>query len=72
MVLSELLAALRAEGFSPRAHQIHHAIHAGYVPRPERDDSGRFRFSTSDVKACRNYLRNVPRPGRKKAAAASK
>jgi hypothetical protein len=69
MVLSELLATLRADGLPAKAHQIHHAIQAGHVPRPERDGSGRFRFSATDVKACRGYMRNVPRPGRKKAAA---
>lgn len=70
MVLSELLAALRAEGLQARAHVIHHGIQAGYLPKPERDGSGRFRFTASDVKACRAYLKNLPKPGRKKAAAA--
>jgi hypothetical protein len=69
MVLSELLAALRAEGLPARAHVIHHGIHAGYLPKPERDGSGRFRFNASDVKACRAYLNNLPKPGRKKATA---
>jgi len=69
MVLSELLSTLRADGLPAKAHQIHHAIQAGYVPRPERDGSGRFRFSAADVKACRAYMKNLPKPGRKKAAA---
>lgn len=68
MVLSELLATLRAEGLMAKAHQVHHAIAVGHVPRPERDGSGRYRFTTTDVRACRRYLSNVPRPGRKKAA----
>jgi hypothetical protein len=69
VVLSELLSTLRAAGLPAKAHQIHHAIQAGYVPRPERDGSGRFRFSPTDVKACRAYLSNLPKPGRKKATA---
>lgn len=68
MVLSELLAKLRAEGLNPRAHVIHHGIQAGYLPKPERDGSGRYRFSTADVAACRKYLNNLPKPGRKAAA----
>jgi hypothetical protein len=72
MVLSELLAVLRAEGVAAaKAHVIHHGIQAGHLPKPERDGSGRFRFSASDVKACRNYLRNLPKPGRKKATASA-
>lgn len=69
MVLSELLSTLRAEGLPAKAHRIHHGIQAGYLPRPERDGSGRFRFRPADVRACREYLRNLPKPGRKKAAA---
>jgi hypothetical protein len=71
MVLSELLAALCAEGFPTRAHVIHHGINAGYLPKPDRDGSGRFRFRPTDVRACREYLRNLPKPGRKKAVAGS-
>jgi hypothetical protein len=71
MVLSELLATLRAEGLPAKAHVIHHAIQAGYLPTPERDGSGRFRFAATDVKACRTYLKNVPKPGRKKATASA-
>jgi len=71
MVLSELLAALRSEGLVVRAHHIHHGISAGHLPRPERDGSGRFRFSKSDLGACRRYAQNIPRPGRKKAATES-
>jgi hypothetical protein len=71
MVLSELLTTLCAEGLPAKAHVIHHGIQAGYLPRPERDGSGRFRFSASDVKACRTYLRNLPKPGRKKATASA-
>jgi hypothetical protein len=69
MVLSEVLATLRAEGLPAAAHRIHYAVQVGYLPKPERDGSGRFRFSASDVKACRTYLKNLPRPGRKKATA---
>lgn len=69
MVLSELLDSLRADGIDARAHRIHHAIHAGYLPRPERDGSGRFRFSSADVRRAAAYLRNPPKPGRKKATA---
>ena len=69
MVLSELLVTLRATGVPVKAHKVHHAIQAGYVPRPELDGSGRFRFSATDVKAFRSYLGNVPRPGRKKSPA---
>lgn len=68
MVLSELLAALCAEGLPAKAHRIHHAIAVGHVPRPERDGSGRYRFTTADVKNCRSYLKNLPRPGRKATA----
>jgi hypothetical protein len=67
MVLSELLAKLRAEGLPARAHRIHYAVQVGYLPKPERDGSGRFRFSTADVAACRRYLNNLPKPGRKAA-----
>lgn len=71
MVLSELLATLRAEGLPAQAHRIHHGIHAGYLPKPERDGSGRFKFSPADVRACRSYLKNLPKPGRKKATAST-
>lgn len=71
MVLSELLATLCAEGLNARAHVIHHGINAGYLPKPERDGSGRFRFRPADVRACREYLKNLPKPGRKKAAASA-
>lgn len=69
MVLSELIGALRAEGLPAKAHVIHHGIRAGYLRRPERDGSGRYRFTATDVKACGAYLRNLPKPGRKKATA---
>jgi hypothetical protein len=69
MVLSELLAKLRAEGLPAESYRIHYAVAAGRVPRPQRDGSGRFRFSASDVKACREYLKHLPKPGRKKASA---
>jgi hypothetical protein len=68
MVLSELLAKLRAEGLPARAHQIHYGVSVGYLPKPERDGSGRYRFSSTDVVACRKYLNNLPKPGRKAAA----
>jgi hypothetical protein len=71
MVLSELLAKLRAEGLPARAHRIHYAVSVGYLPKPERDGSGRFQFSAADVAACRKYLNNLPKPGRKKATAGS-
>jgi hypothetical protein len=70
MVLSELLATLRAEGLAnAAAHRLHHAITAGHLPRPERDSSGRFRFTRRDLTAARKYLAAPPRPGRKKQAA---
>jgi len=71
MVLSELLAKLRADGLNAQAHQLHHAIAAGYLPRPPRDGSGRYRFAPADVRRAAAYLRNVPRPGRKKAVTTS-
>lgn len=71
MVLSELLAELRAEGLPAASHRIHYGILAGYLPRPERDGSGRFRFTATDVRACRTYLKNLPKPGRKKTAKAA-
>jgi hypothetical protein len=71
MVLSELLAALRADGLPAKAHVVHHGIRAGYLPTPERDGSGRFKFSATDVRACRAYMKNLPKPGRKKAAASA-
>ena len=70
MVLSELLGTLCAEGLTAKSHVIHHGIRAGYLPRPERDGSGRYRFSASNVKACREYLKHLPKPGRKKAPTA--
>jgi hypothetical protein len=69
MVLSELLQTLRSEGLPAAGHRIHHGITAGHLPRPERDGSGRFRFSSADVAACRKYLKNLPKPGRKKQQA---
>jgi hypothetical protein len=71
MVLSELLAKLRAEGIQARAHVIHHGISAGHLPTPERDGSGRYRFSSADVAACRKYAKNPPKPGRKKSGPAA-
>lgn len=70
MVLSELLDSLRAAGIDAKAHQIHHGIQAGYLPRP-RVSGGRFDFRPGDVKAAKKYLVNVPRPGRRKQEAAS-
>jgi hypothetical protein len=69
MVLSELIEKLRAEGLPAKAHRIHYGVQAGYLPRPARDGSGRYRFSQADVAACRKYLKNLPKPGRKKAVA---
>jgi hypothetical protein len=70
MVLCELLALLRADGLpNVAAHRLHHAITAGHLPRPNRDASGRFRFSSRDVAAARKYLAAPPRPGRRKQAA---
>lgn len=69
MVLSELIEALRSEGLPAAAHRIHYAFTAGHVPKPQRDGSGRYRFSDADVAACRAYLKNLPKPGRKKQTA---
>jgi hypothetical protein len=66
MVLSEVLATLRSEGLPAVAHRLHYGIAAGYITRPQRDGSGRYRFSDADVAACRRYLKNLPKPGRKK------
>ena len=71
MVLSELLQALREEGLPANAYRIHYAISVGYLPRPEIDGSRRFRFAPADLAACRTYLANIPKPGRKKQAAAT-
>lgn len=68
MNLSSFIATLQAEGIDAKRHQIHHAIAAGYLPRP-RVDGGRFQFGTSDLKAARRYLASPPRPGRKKQEA---
>ena len=68
MVLSDLLALLRAEGLEAKPHVIYHAIVAGHLRRPPRDGSGRFAFSRADVAAARRYLANPPRPGRRKQA----
>lgn len=65
MNLSSFLDTLRAEGIDAKPHQVHHAIAAGYLPRP-KVDSGRFQFRDSDLKAARRYLASPPRPGRKK------
>lgn len=69
MVLSELLQTLRKEGLPADAHRIHYGISVGYLPRPERDGSGRYRFAPADLAACRTYLANLPKPGRKKQQA---
>lgn len=66
MTLSELLLELRSGGLSVAAHQLHYAVSAGHLPRPARDGSGRFRFSASDLAACRRHFKNPPKPGRKK------
>ncbi len=71
MVLSDLLALLRAEGLEAKPHQIHHGIVAGHLRRPPRDGSGRFTFSRADVAAARRYLSSPPRPGRRKQATTS-
>ncbi len=68
MVLSDLLAMLRAEGIDAKAHRLHHAITAGHLPRPARDGSGRFQFTATDAAAARKYLAAPPTPGRKKRA----
>ena len=65
MILSQLLAALRAEGIDAKAHQVHHAIAAGHMPRP-KVTGGRFEFRTADLAAARRYLAAPPRPGRRK------
>lgn len=67
LMLRELVELLRAEGIDARPHQIHHAIAVGHVPRPPVV-SGRFVFDKRCVAACRAYLRNTPRPGRKPGA----
>ena len=69
MVLSELLQALRKEGLPADGYRIHYAISVGYLPRPEIDGSRRYRFSPADLAACRTYLSNLPKPGRKKQQA---
>ena len=68
MVLSELIVSLRREGIEAKGHQVHYGIRAGYIDRPAVDGSGNFRFEQADVKACRQYLQNIPKPGRKAAA----
>lgn len=68
MVLSELISALKAVGIAGKPHQVHHAIRAGYLARPAIDGSGNFQFGPADLKACRQYLKNIPKPGRKAAA----
>ncbi len=68
MVLSELISVLQSEGIAGKPHQVHHAIRAGYLARPAIDGSGNFRFEPADLKACRQYLKNIPKPGRKAAA----
>jgi len=66
MVLSEVLETLRQEGLPAVAHRLHYAFTAGHIARPQRDGSGRYRFSDADVARCRQYLKNLPKPGRKK------
>lgn len=66
MVLCELLQILRQEGLPATNYRVHYAINAGHVPRPRRDGSGRYTFTDADIVGMRNYLRNTPRPGRKK------
>lgn len=68
MILSELIATLRAEGIEAKAHQVHHAISEGYLPRP-RVSGGRFEYRTTDLKAARKYLANPPKSGRRKKEA---
>lgn len=66
MTLRELLLELRSGGLSVAAHQVHYGIQAGYLPRPEMDGSGRYRFASADLSACRKHFKNPPKPGRKK------
>lgn len=66
MVLSEFLDALRDEGLPATNYRIHYAISAGYIPRPARDRSGRYVFLVADLRAARRYLKNLPKPGRRK------
>lgn len=68
MVLSELIDTLRNEGLPATGYRVYYAIGAGYLPRPRRDRSGRYAFSDADVTAARQYLKNLPKPGRKKQA----
>jgi len=68
--LSEVISMLQDEGYSNAvSSRIHHAMSAGYVKRPEKDRSGQYRWTAKDLRSLRKYLANVPRPGRRSAAA---
>jgi hypothetical protein len=71
MTTSEVLSRLRAEGFeNAKSHIIGHGIKAGAIPRPHLSSSLQFVWSVQNVSAARRYLRNVPKPGRRKEVAA--
>jgi hypothetical protein len=64
LALSELVDTLRADGIDAKPHRIHHAIAAGYIPRPPLV-AGRFAFTPASVAAVKRYFRSPVRPGRK-------
>ncbi len=67
MLMSELLVALQKNGITARHWHVRHLIAAGAIAAPRRDSTGRFRFSSSDVKtiqarllAMRSYRKDRP------------
>lgn len=69
MSTAELLEMLRAEGFNnAQSWVIGHGITTGKVPKPPLSRSLQFVWEPEHINAVRRYLRNVPKPGRRKAA----
>lgn len=68
MTTREVLIVLRDEGFeNAKGHVLNYGIRTGAIPRPELSASLQFVWSVQNVSAARRYLRNVPKPGRKKS-----
>lgn len=70
MGTTELLETLRKEGFeNAHAHVIGYGIQSGRLPRPPLSRSLQFVWGPKHIEAARDYLQQVPKPGRKKASA---
>ena len=70
VTIGALCRTLQDEGYdNALPYRIRHAIDVGYLDRPSRDAAGNYQFTRRQVGQVRRYLKNVPRPGRKAAAA---